>query len=186
MRRLHLLTIIPTVLVALLLAGCGGEDAPSDDPNASDSGGEDSGDSDETAEVPDVCAVFDAAAAGDVLGAPLTAEAGPMDTCEYDQEDPRATSFSLGAIAVADLGGGAETYFDGLSMSVDIDGETTPDVGEQARIVSGSTSGFSQTAGAAVADGVLYTVNLIPGSDLDTAGELALAEKLLAALVEAV
>ena len=58
-------------------------------------------------------------------------------------------------------------------------------MGEQARIVTGEVSGFSQTAGAALSGGVLYTVNLSPGDELDAAGELALAEALLQAMVDA-
>ncbi|RYJ02804.1 MAG: hypothetical protein EON52_18880 [Actinomycetales bacterium] len=124
-------------------------------------------------------------AASDVAGFAVTAEEGPFDVCEYGQEDPRATSFNLGAQLESELGGGAQVYFDSLTTGITAEDESAPDVGEQARIVTGEVSGFSQTAGAALSDGVLYTVNLSPGDELDAAGELALAEKLLRAMVDA-
>jgi len=180
---------VSALLVPLvLLAGCGGDDPASDDTGSSTVDGG-SGDGDSGAgspdEAPDVCALLPAEAASEVAGFTVTAEEGPFDVCEYNQEDPRATSFTLGALVGDDLGGGVETYLDGLSAALQVEDEATPDIGDGARVVTGTTSGFSQTAGAALSGGVLYTVNLTPGSDLDAAGELALAEKLLRAVVDA-
>ncbi|GAA1747674.1 hypothetical protein [Aeromicrobium alkaliterrae] len=185
MRRLRL---VSTVLLPLaLLSACGGDDdagTGSDTGSGGDSSSEASED-DAPAEAPNVCEIFPAADAGAVSGLTLTAEEGPFDICEYGQEDPRATSFSLGAQLESELGGGAEVYLDALSSGITVEDESAPDVGEQARIVTGELQGFSQTAGAALSGGVLYTVNLTPGSDLDAAAELALAEELLRALVDA-
>ncbi|WP_229052250.1 hypothetical protein [Aeromicrobium sp. Leaf350] len=185
MRRLRL---VSAVLVPLaLLTACGGDDSGDSDAGSSDSSSSsDSGDSgDAPSEAPNVCEIFPAEDASSVSGLTLTAEEGPFDICEYGQEDPRSTSFSLGALLESELGGGAEVYFDGLTAGLTLEDESAPDIGEQARIVTGEFSGFSQTAGAALSDGVLYTVNLSPGDELDAAGELALAEELLRALVDA-
>ncbi|MEG9224942.1 hypothetical protein [Aeromicrobium sp. Sec7.5] len=184
MRRLR---VVSALLVPFaLLAACGdddsGETGGSDTSTSSDSG-DDGADAPE--EAPNICELLPADAASDVAGFAVTAEEGPFDLCEYGQEDPRATSFTLGAQLESELGGGAEVYFDGLAAAITLEDESSPDVGEQARIVTGEVSGFSQTAGAALSDGVLYTVNLSPGEDLDAAGELALAEALLQAVVDA-
>lgn len=184
MRRLR---VASALLVPLaLVAACGDDDSGdgggSDTSSASDAGS-DGGDA--PAEAPNICELLPAEAAGDVAGFAVTAEEGPFDICEYGQEDPRATSFNLGAQLESELGGGAAVYFDGLTAGLTAEDESTPDVGEQARIVTGEVSGFSQTAGAALVDGVLYTVNLSPGDELDAAGELALAEALLQAMVDA-
>lgn len=184
MRRLRLVSVLLVPLA--LLAACGDDD--SGDAGGSDtSSSADSGDegADAPDEAPNICDLLPAEAASDVAGFAVTAEEGPFDICEYGQEDPRATSFSLGAQLESELGGGAEVYFDGLTTGITLEDESAPDVGEQARIVTGEVSGFSQTAGAALSDGVLYTVNLSPGDELDAAGELTLAEKLLRAMVDA-
>lgn len=184
MRRLR---VASALLVPLaLLAACGDDDSGdgggSETSSASDTGS-DGGDAPDAA--PNICELLPADAASDVAGFAVTAEEGPFDICEYGQEDPRATSFNLGAQLETELGGGAQVYFDSLTTGITAEDESTPDVGEQARIVTGEVSGFSQTAGAALSDGVLYTVNLSPGDELDAAGELALAEALLQAMVDA-
>ena len=183
MRRLRVVSVLLVPLA--LLTACGDDD--SGDTGGSDSNSSaDSGDGAEAPdEAPNICELLPADAASEVAGFAVTAEEGPFDICEYGQEDPRATSFNLGAQLESELGGGAQVYFNSLTTGITAEDESSPDVGEQARIVTGEVSGFSQTAGAALSDGVLYTVNLSPGDELDAAGELALAEELLRAMVDA-
>lgn len=173
------------LLPLALLVGCGGDPDEASGPDEASSSDAGSVDTEAPDEAPDVCELLPADAASQVAGVAVTAQEGPFDLCEYSQDDPRATSFALGAQLEAELGGGVQAYLDGITAGLTVEDESTPDIGERARIATGEVSGFSQTAGAALVGGVLFTVNLTPGADLDAAGELALAEKLLRALTDA-
>ena len=187
---MHRQRLVAGLLLPLaLLVGCGGDPDEASGPDEASSSEAASVDTEAPDEAPDeasdVCELLPADAASQVAGFAVTAQEGPFDLCEYSQDDPRATSFALGAQLEAELGGGVQAYLDGITAGLTVEDESTPDIGERARIATGEVSGFSQTAGAALVGGVLFTVNLTPGADLDAAGELALAEKLLRALVDA-
>ncbi|MFT4299714.1 MAG: hypothetical protein QM597_08785 [Aeromicrobium sp.] len=181
MRRLRFASAVLLPL-ALVLAGCGDDDTTADSPDPSDSVSQ----ADEApTEAPEACDVLSADDASAAAGFTVTAESGPLGACEYDQEDPTATSFSLDLMVQSDLGGSFDDYLAAMQAPLEVEDESTPDLGEGARILTGTASGFSMTTGAAYEDGVLYTVTVTPGSDLDSAGELALTEALLRAALDA-
>ncbi|NRQ49303.1 hypothetical protein [Aeromicrobium stalagmiti] len=159
---------VVSIVLMSLLGACGGSDdpAPSDDAAGSASS-TDSGDGE--VEVLDVCKEISADEVGQVLGATVTSELGPFDACEYDQEDPRATSVAIDAQSLAELGGGFESYRAGTG-SVLTDGETVdvPGVGDEAFITTGrfGDGENTQLQGAVSIGGQLISVNLTQASGI--------------------
>lgn len=174
-------TVAATVatVVLLTLGACGGGDdggASSDDTSASspdaadgtdESGSDDS--SDATDEVIDTCAVISVEEVGAILGGTFTSELGPFDACEFDQEDPRATSFALDAQPLSELGGGFDVYRSG-SKSAFTDGKQVdvPGVGDEAFITTGTLGGGTniQLQAATLVDNQVLTVSLTQASDI--------------------
>jgi hypothetical protein len=152
------------VLTLSAVGACGGSGSSGSDGGAA---GAPTSSAPKEAKVMDVCGTISTDDVGAVLGATVTSEVGPFDACEYDQEDPRATSAAIDAQSLAELGGGYESYKSGTSSTltggdtVDLDG-----VGDKAFITTGSLAGGANTQlqGAVVIGGQLVSVNLTQGS----------------------
>ncbi|WP_456697779.1 hypothetical protein [Aeromicrobium sp. P5_D10] len=161
--------IAVTAAVLWTLGACGGSEDPSPAKGAVDSGdsGKSGDSSDKVAEAFDPCTEISADEVGKIIGAIVTSEVGPFDACEYDQEDPRATSVAIDTQPEADLGGGFEVYKSG-SVSALTDAQLTdvPGVGDTAFAVTGrfGDGENTQLQGAALVDGVVITVNLTQAS----------------------
>lgn len=180
-------------LVAALAAGCGDDgkgdtkgDGGGDPTTSSSDPGSDSG---EPEALPKFCDLLTADQVTEAVGAPVTLTTGPFDACEFDQDDPRALSGSLGVVEVGTDNGGFESYRSGSKGSLDngVDHPVTG-VGEEAFVTTGSFAGGEsiQAAGGALVDGGrVYTVNLAQASGM-TADELvAISEKLLKLMTDA-
>lgn len=174
MRRI---TAAAAIILLTTLGACGGSDgdAPSDSSTTSspagDTGGDgDSSDSgDEDVAVLDTCGAISVEEVGSILGGTFTSELGPFDACEFDQEDPRATSFSLDSQLESELGGGFASYRAGAasaltnSKTVDV-----PGVGDEAFITTGTFGDGTniQLQAAVLVDGQVLTVSLTQASDI--------------------
>lgn len=177
------------LLVGALASGCGedGDSSAGDgDSSAVDSG--DSGDSGDAGELPKFCELLTAEQVTEAVGAAVTLETAPFDSCEFDQEDPRAVSGSLGVVEVGTDNGGFESYRSGSSASLD-DGVDHPveGVGEEAFVATGTFGGGEslQAAGGALVDGGrVYTVNLTQASGMSEEELVTISENLLELLVE--
>ncbi len=168
------ITAAAAIVLLTTLGACGGgdDDAPSDS-STSSSSAEDSGDEgdsgDDEVAVLDTCEAVSVEEVGAILGGTFTSELGPFDACEFDQEDPRATSFSLDSQAEAELGGGFESYKVGAasaltnSKTVDV-----PGVGDDAYITTGTFGDGTniQLQAATLIDGQVLTVSLTQASDI--------------------
>ncbi|MFI5429237.1 hypothetical protein [Aeromicrobium sp. UC242_57] len=162
---------VAAVAVVLLFAvgACGGSDdsAPGEDVATSDAN--DVADSDDQAAAFDPCSEISADEVGTIIGATVTSEVGPFDVCEYDQEDPRATSVAIDTQPEAELGGGFEVYKSGsTSVLTDSQLHEIADIGDEAFAVTGrfGDGENTQLQAAALVDGVVITVNLTQASGL--------------------
>lgn len=187
MRRI---TATAAIILLTTLGACGGgdDDAPSASSETSSSaeGSSDSGDSgDSGAEdvaVLDTCGAVSVEEVGAILGGTFTSELGPFDACEFDQEDPRATSFSLDSQLESELGGGFESYKAGaaiaLTNSKTID---VPGVGDDAYITTGTFGDGTniQLQAAMLIDGQVLTVSLTQASDITEDVLVGQAKELL-------
>ncbi|WP_182378390.1 hypothetical protein [Nocardioides sp. WS12] len=181
------------MVVGALAAGCGGDgdsnDAgdAGDNTSAAESNGDDSEGTD-AAELPKFCDLLTTDQVAAAVGAAVTLVTGPFDACEFDQEDPRAVSGSVGAVEVDTGNGGFEGYQSGISASLgNLTNHPIDGLGDDAFVTTGTFGGGEslQTAGGVLVGGTVYTVNLSQASGM-TDGELvAIAEKLLKLLVDA-
>lgn len=182
-----------TVVIGLVVAGCG-DDAAGDaardtgtTATTADSDVVDSGD-DTPAELPKFCDLLTPEAVAEVVGAAVTLETAPFDACEFDQEDPRALSGSLGTTDVGRGNGGYETYQSGTSATMDTASRHDFDgLGDAAYVDIGTVFGGEslQVAGGVLVGTVVHTVNLSQGIGLGEDELAAIAEKLLGLMVEA-
>lgn len=158
------------VIVLLVLTGCGG----GSDSSGSSSGSTSSSSSDEDAssgsvDVLDPCQAVSVDEVGAILDGTFTSEVGPFDACEFDQEDPRATSFSIDAQAESELGGGFEVYKSGSKAAfTDAEQIDLSDLGDQAFITTGrfADGENTQLQGAVLVDGQVLTVSLTQASGI--------------------
>lgn len=154
------------IVLLSFLGACGGSDDPAP-AKATNAAGDASDAADEVGTAFDPCTKISADDVGKIIGATLTSEVGPFDACEYDQDDPRATSVAIDTQLESELGGGFDVYKSG-SKSALTDAELTdlPGIGESAFVVTGrfGDGENTQVQGAALADGVVITVNLAQGS----------------------
>ncbi|KAA1380723.1 hypothetical protein [Aeromicrobium fastidiosum] len=165
-----------TIALLPLLGACGGGDGGPDGTSASASGGSDGADASDTAdtddgadEVLDTCAVISVEEVGTILGGTFTSELGPFDACEFDQEDPRATSFSLDAQPESELGGGFDVYRSGSKSALtDAQQVDVPGIGDKAFITTGTFGDGTniQLQAATLVDGQVLTVSLTQASDI--------------------
>lgn len=171
------------LLVAALATGCGDDgDAGDDATSAATPDGE------ESAGLPTFCDLLTAEQVTGAVGAPVTLTAAAFDACEIDQEDPRALSGSLGAVAVDNGNGGYDAYRSGSKASLEgavehpIEG-----VGEQAYVTTGSFAGSEslQAAGGALVDGNVYTVTLVQSQGMTEDALVEVGRKLLELMVDA-
>jgi len=162
------------VLLLALLGACGGSDDPSpagDGEPAATSAPADADDAadGEPSELLDTCEAVSVEEVGAILGGTFTSELGPFDACEFDQEDPRATSFSVDAQPLSELGGGFDVYRSGSeaafsgAQQVDV-----PGVGDEAFITTGTIGGGTnvQLQAATLVDGQVLTVSLTQASGI--------------------
>lgn len=192
--------MVGLLLVGVLASGCGedGESPAGDGDDSStveddnDSGGSgDAGGSEgtgEAGELPRFCELLNAEQVTEAVGATVTLESAPFDSCEFDQEDPRALSGSLGVVEVGTDDGGFESYRSGSSGSL-VDGVDHPveGVGEDAFVATGTFGGGEslQAAGGALVDGgLVYTVNLTQASGMSEEELVTISENLLGLLLE--
>ncbi|MBM7517843.1 hypothetical protein [Nocardioides nitrophenolicus] len=183
------------VLVAVLAAGCNdGEGAAASDATtpttvatATDTAETDAETETDAAALPAFCDLVTADQLAAAVGAAVTTSTGPFDACEFDQEDPRALSGSLGATDVQ-AGGGYESYQSGTKGALDspvrhdLDG-----IGDAAYLDIGTVAGGEnlQVAGGVLVGQVVYTLNLAQGVGLSEDELVATGEKLLRLMVEA-
>ncbi|MEV5000225.1 hypothetical protein [Nocardioides sp. LML1-1-1.1] len=172
------------LLVAALATGCGDDgDAGDDDKkSAATAGGE------ESAGLPKFCDLLTAEQVTGAVGAPVTLTAAAFDACEIDQEDPRALSGSLGAVAVDNGNGGYDAYRSGSKATLEGAVEHPVDgVGEQAYVTTGTFGGGEslQASGGALVDGNVYTVTLTQSRGMTEDALVEVSRKLLELLVDA-
>ncbi|MFC7503925.1 hypothetical protein [Nocardioides sp. GCM10030258] len=181
------------LVVGALASGCG------DDGDNNDSG--DTGDNtsavesndvdpegDEPAGLPKFCDLLTADQVSAAVGAAVNLSTGPFDACEFDQDDPRALSGSVGAVEVDTGNGGYDAYVSGAGGSLEDSAAHPLDgIGEQAFVTTGTFGGGSslQAAGGALVGGSVYTVNLSQATGMSEAELVAISEKLLTLLVDA-
>ena len=162
------------VLVLLVLTACGGgggsgprgEDAGASAPAGS---GSDAADATDASDVLEPCEAVSVDEVGAILDGTFTSELGPFDACEFDQEDPRATSFSLDAQPLSELGGGFDVYRSGSkSAFTDAKQVDVPGVGDEAFITTGTFGDGTNTQlqAATLVGGQVLTVSLTQASDI--------------------
>ena len=169
-------SILAVATIALLpfLGACGGgdDDASSGGTSASASEGSegaDASDASDADEVVDTCALVSVEEVGEIVGGTFTSELGPFDACEFDQEDPRATSFSLDAQPLSELGGGFDVYRSGSkSAFTDAKQVEVPGVGDEAFITTGTFGDGTNTQlqAATLVGGQVLTVSLTQASGI--------------------
>lgn len=121
------------------------------------------------------------------VGAAVTTSTGPFDACEFDQDDPRALSGSLGAVDTQD-NGGYEAYQSGTRSSLDTPARhDVAGIGDAAYVDIGSFAGGDnlQVAGGVLVGEQIYTLNLTQGVGLSEDELVATSERLLRLMVEA-
>jgi hypothetical protein len=188
MRRMG--TIGGLALVAVLAAGCNdSEDGAAADVPAPTGAATaaDTGTGTEAAALPVFCDLVTADQVTAAVGATVTTSTGPFDACEFDQEDPRALSGSLGATDVQ-ANGGYETYRSGTKGVMDTPVRRDLDgLGDAAYVDVGTVAGGEnlQVAGGVLVGHVIYTLNLAQGVGLSEDELVATSEKLLHLMVEA-
>lgn len=183
MRTRFVGSLVGAGLALLLVGGCGSSSeatdstsagAPSSDTVASpaassDAGSDSANDSTGSDAVPMFCDLLTAEQIGTAIGATVTMTQGPMDLCEFTQEDPRALGGSVGATRVDIGNGGYEGYVTGARLTLTDPVEVSLEgIGEQAFITTGTFAGGEnlQGAGGVLVGGTVYTVNLSQGSGL--------------------
>lgn len=175
-------SILAAATIALLpfLGACGGgdDDASSGGTSASASEGSESADASDASdadedsdadEVVDTCALVSVEEVGEIVGGTFTSELGPFDACEFDQEDPRATSFSLDAQPLSELGGGFDVYRSGSkSAFTDAKQVDVPGVGDEAFVTTGRFGDGTNTQlqAATLVGGQVLTVSLSQASGI--------------------
>lgn len=178
------------VLVLATAAGCGDDDPEPAAGNTVDSTDSttSTADSTEPAALPRFCDLVTPEEVTAAVGAAVTLEAGPLDSCEFGQEDPRALSGSLGAVEVDTGNGGFAAYRSGSRSTLD-DGVDHPisGVGDEAFVATGTFAGGEnlQGAGAVLVGGTAYTLALAQGSGLSEEELVAIGEKLLRLMADA-
>lgn len=184
-------TIGGLAVVAVLTAGCNesgdGGDAAGDVPPPTGTSATASGTDPAAADLPMFCDLVTADELTAAVGAAVSTSTGPFDACEFDQEDPRALSGSLGATDVQ-AGGGYETYQSGTTAAMDDPARHDLDgIGDAAYVDIGTIAGGEnlQVAGGALVGHVVYTLNLAQGVGLSEDELVATSEKLLRLMVEA-
>lgn len=166
---------VPVLIATILLTGasasaCGGSDDPAPSGDSPSTGASSSEESDDTSsELLDACGAVSADEVGAILDGTFTSEVGPFDACEFDQEDPRATSLSVDAQLLSELGGGFEVYQSGSKLAF-TDGKQVdvPGVGDAAFITTGTFGEGTniQLQAATLIDGQVITVSLTQASDI--------------------
>lgn len=180
------------LIVGILASGCGDKDDPggaAGDPVAATTSGDATAGTDSASgELPRFCELLDADLLSAAVGAAVTLTAGPFDACEFQQEDPRALSGSLGATDLGEGAGGYESYQSGTGGGLDTPTRHDFDgIGDAAYVDIGTVGGGEnlQVAGGAMVGGVIYTLNLAQGADLPEDELVDISEELLKLMVEA-
>jgi hypothetical protein len=177
-------TALLLLLLGVSMAGCGdgGDSGPADTS---------AGDGDEppaAGELPKFCELLTAGQVTEAVGAAVTLETAPFDSCEFDQEDPRAASGSLGVVEVGTGNGGFEGYRSGASGSL-TNGVDHPieGLGDEAFVATGTFGGgesLQAGGGVLVGDGLVYTVNLAQSTGMTEDELVAISTRLLELLVD--
>lgn len=187
--------ITALLLLGALVSGCGddGDNGSNDTGSSStgdtgDTGDNDTGEAPEAGELPKFCELVTAEQVTEAVGAPVTLETAPFDSCEFDQEDPRAVSGSLGVVEVGTDNGGFESYRSGASAAL-TDGVDHPvdGLGDEAFVATGTFGGgesLQAGGGVLVGGGLVYTVNLTQSTGMGEDELVAISTKLLELLVD--
>ena len=194
-------SLVGVSLALLLVGGCGSSSETTDTSTAGASSGtasspaasadadsDSTSDGGESAAGPMFCDLLTADQIGAAIGATVTMTQGPMDLCEFTQEDPRALGGSVGATRVDIGNGGYEGYVTGARLTLTDPVEVSLEgIGEQAFITTGTFAGGEnlQGAGGVLVGGTVYTVNLSQGSGLTQEQLVEAGTKLLTLLVTA-
>lgn len=180
------------LVVGALASGCGDDGDSNDSGDTGDTSAVESNDvdpeGDEPAGLPKFCDLLTADQVSAAVGAAVNLSTGPFDACEFDQDDPRALSGSVGAVEVDTGNGGYDAYVSGAGGSLEDSAAHPLDgIGEQAFVTTGIFGGGSslQAAGGALVGGSVYTVNLSQATGMSEAELVAISEKLLTLLVDA-
>ncbi|AIY19393.1 hypothetical protein GUY44_03525 [Pimelobacter simplex] len=183
-----LATLAGLVLVAATAAGCG-EDDPAPTGSGSTAGSTGSTGSTGPAALPRFCDLLTPAQVTAAVGAAVTLEAGPLDSCEFGQDDdPRAVSGTLGAVEVDTGNGGFAAYRTGTAGSLeDAVEHPVAGVGDEAFVATGTFAGGEsiQAAGAVRVGGTAYTLALAQGAGLSEEELVAVGERLLRLMADA-
>jgi len=166
--RLLVVFLVPALLG---LGGCGGSD-PGADPQ------------DGTVAIPeDLCDSVSAEALSEALGVTVTTEVGPSGDCEFDAEDPRGLSGTIGVVASADTNGGYAGYVSGIDATLkDPQATTLSGLGDAAVVKTGlPTMGSENLMAAGVVDhgSYLFQVTLAQAQGMTAADLAEAAEKAL-------
>lgn len=185
-----LATLAGLVLVAATAAGCGEDDpAPTGSGSTGSPGSTGSTGSTGPAALPRFCDLLTPAQVTAAVGAAVTLEAGPLDSCEFGQDDdPRALSGTLGAVEVDTGNGGFAAYRSGTAGSLeDAVEHPVTGVGDEAFVATGTFAGGEnvQAAGAVRVGGTAYTLALAQGAGLSEEDLVAVGERLLRLMADA-
>lgn len=186
-------------LALLMVAGCGGSNdgagsgasgttsvASASAADSSASGGTAASGSASSDAVPMFCDFLTAEQIGEAIGATVTISQGPMDLCEFTQEDPRALGGSVGATRVDIGNGGYEGYAAGARLTLTNPVEVPlSGIGDQAFMTTGTFAGGEnlQGAGGVLVGGTVFTVNLTQGNGLSQEQLVQAGTNLLKLLV---
>lgn len=176
MRATRSLTTLAVLAALASTTACGSDDAStgsSGTPTTSAPSGTTSEPTDSpAATTSDICTVVTDDEISGIIGKPVTREEVPGGGCTFNQEDPRATSISLGSDVYDEANGGFDGAVTGMTAQFEgAAGAEVAGVGERAYTKTGTTMGGSNTQGGGLVlvNGVLVQVTLIQGEGLSAA-----------------
>lgn len=177
----HPVRLIAATTVLLALTACGSNDDPATPSATGDK--PDSKTTSAAGKIPeDLCSVFTAEDLGTVVGATVTTETQPGGSCGFTQDDPRAVSGSVSAMADDQGTGGFEAAQSGASGAMDSpDVVTINDIGTKSFLAFGTVFGGEslQVSGGTTDGKVIVLVTIQQAEGLDRSVLEDLGRKLL-------
>lgn len=189
--------VVSLVVLGAVASGCGDDGDASGSSTATttsqapsaDAGTDTGGDGDGDGALPRFCDLLTPEQVAGAVGAPVTLTTGPFDACEFDQEDPRALSGSLGVVEVGTDNGGFESYRSSASSGLTGGADHPVEVGDGDAFVATGTIGGGESihaAGGVLTDGGrVLTVNLSQAAGMTADQLVAISTRLLQLLADA-